>query len=755
MNGKIAHIVYIVALLVGLYSCQDDMSDNGISADGNYLSFTLSTRATDMARSPEEGEDRFNENLIEKVDAYFFASNSDNAGCVYAQMDLTPSRINTTEYALQIPLDKEKLTSQTYYVYVVANSDDFSYTSSTAEGVSLQTIKEMTISTEWKKGYADNNTDPIKDAAQVKESSLVMDGGGNITIDPMPTSPEVIEMTRAMAKVMLFPTTAESIVTDGVTYTPIPGSMNVTMVYGVQQTNLQGNYAVQETDYIDRIIRGYNHSGTDEDGKIVYEQTVPFYSYPNPENTSNRKDTYLILCVPWSATIDGSQQALKYYYRVPISGSDAPAVLKRNTYYRIKVNIGVLGSLNPHDAVEVTDKEFEIMPWINTSINADMNNYRYLVLDEYNSVMNNVDELRMPYVSSSEIAWEDNRAPDGNYTRITNVHYWDYHNDESYEVNLTSNYPYDTRNKNHPVVFSDFKLTQEEDNGPLLISHPLNDDDDFVPYTITVEVYNTQGVHTDTWTITQYPAMYIVGENNEEGGRTNRFINGHNNGSASGVHVYDDSGSTNDDHYLGVVASLQGNSQSVNSNPNLYTIHITSFDVDEYAIGDPRSETSYSFGRDLDATEYKNTRIEAENIIAPAYKIASSWGKTLAATYEGTVKRCASYQEAGYPAGRWRIPTKAEVEYIVSLSEEHKIPRLFGEAGTTTDYWVSSGKYNTSEGYRSGTNGTAVVRCVYDVWYWGDQTIEEDKEHNTENWNNNQFIWGDAEDGSLTEGTEH
>ena len=755
MNGKIAHIVYIVTLLVGLYSCQDDMSDNGISADGNYLSFTLSTRATDMARSPEEGEDRFNENLIEKVDVYFFASNSDNAECIYAQMDLAPSRTNTTEYTLQIPLDKEKLTSQTYYVYVVANSDDFSYTSSTAEGVSLQTIKETTITTEWKRGYADNNTDPIKDDAQVKESSLVMDGGDNITIDPMPTAPEVIEMTRAMAKVMLFPTTAESIVTDGVTYTPIPSSMNVTMVYGVQQTNLQGNYAVQETDYIDRIIRGYNQSETDEDGKIVYEQAVPFYSYPNPESTSNRKDTYLILCVPWSATINGSQQALKYYYRVPISGSDAPAVLERNTYYRIKVNIGVLGSLNPHDAVELTDKEFEIMPWIDTSINADMNNYRYLVLDEYNSVMNNVNVLEMPYVSSSDIAWENNRDPDGNYTRITNVHYWDYHNNESYEVNLTPDNPADRRNDNHPVVFSDFELTQGNNN-TLRISHPLNDDDDFVPYTITVEVYNIQGVHTDTWTITQYPAMYIVGEFNEEGDN-NRFINGYNEiteydfwGNPTNA-PYDD-GNYYNRTQLGSISDWSGN----NSNRNLYTIHLTSFVVDKYSIGDPRSESYYKFNNRLDATEYRETRANAEDVISPVYKVASSWGKTTPLEYDAARKRCASYQEAGYPAGRWRIPTKAEVEYIVSLSEAQKIPRLFGERGDDTDYWVSSGVYNTDTGYDSGTDDRSdvYVRCVYDVWYWGDQTIAKD-EHNTNRLTNNQFVWGDAEDGSLTRGTEH
>lgn len=741
MNGKIAHIVYIVTLLVGLYSCQDDISDNKISTDGNYLSFTLSTRATDMARSPEEGEDRFNENLIEKVDVYFFASNSDNAECVYAQMGLTPSRINTIEYALQIPLDKEKLTSQAYYIYVVANSDDFNYTSSTAEGVSLQTIKETTISTEWKSGYADNNTDPIKDAAQVKESSLVMDGGDDITIDPMPTAPEVIEMTRAMAKVMLFPTTAESIVTDGVTYTPIPGSMNVTMVYGVQQTNLQGNYAVQEADYIDRIIRGYNQSGTNEDDKVVYEQTVPFYSYPNPGNTNNRKDTYLILCVPWSAIIEGvSQQAVKYYYRVPISRSDEPAVLTRNTYYRIKVNIGVLGSLNPHDAVELTDKEFKIMPWIDTSIGADMNNYRYLVLDEYNSVMNNVDVLEMPYVSSSDIDLNDQEDHDGYYTKITEVSFWDYREINAQHVYYGENkgYNYTDEDGNRMIhrgngsIPSEYQINVSGNN--LVFTHEL-DDQDYVAITIKITAYNKQGVKADEWTITQYPAMYIEGKKAEgrlfvAGEYTNRTTPNNNSADRTKDSWWD---YVNYNSYsLGSVQNPESVDGTANNrNPNNYTIYVSSFEEgDNYIIGDPRTLQYDNLNmRDLNNYYPSRTDDEARRIVAPAFKIASSRGKTIDITFNNAQRRCAAYQEDGYGAGRWRVPTEAEIEYVINLSRETKIPALFNG-----EYWSASGRYysSTSGEFEEGTitgwedNQTKqAVRCVYDVWYWGDEPADK------------------------------
>ena len=124
------------------------------------------------------------------------------------------------------------------------------------------------------------------------------------------------------------------------------------------------------------------------------------------------------------------------------------------------------------------------------------------------------------------------------------------------------------------------------------------------------------------------------------------------------------------------------------------------------------------------------------------------------------VARCASYQEAGYPAGRWRIPTKAEVEYIIGLSEDGKIPRLFGEAGSSTAYWVSSGTYTTGndsgDDYEPGTSGSAYVRCVYDVWYWGEATIkEESRTNNPGGWDNDDFVWGDDPNGRLERGTEH
>ena len=153
--------------------------------------------------------------------------------------------------------------------------------------------------------------------------------------------------------------------------------------------------------------------------------------------------------------------------------------------------------------------------------------------------------------------------------------------------------------------------------------------------------------------------------------------------------------------------------------------------IDFSSVTDKDAET----GEMRSLTYYYPTRKEdVANVIAPVFKIASSWGvvDSGSLTYETAQRRCASYQENGYPAGRWRIPTEAEIEYIVSLSDRGVIPTLFGG-----DYYASSGRYYDNEsnpkGFHPESNGHS-VRCVYDVWYWGNGKISDPDE----------FTWGDA-----------
>lgn len=649
--------IWSFLLLLCLGACQKEAVSSEDVAANEGITLELVTRANDNV---EAGDDRFNENLITKADVFFFENENENAACVYSQIGVTPS-------GNKIKVKLDNFNEGSYYVYVIANGN-FTYDNN-GVGVTLGTLKSKEAHTEWKNSEGE------------PEPSLLMDGGNICQVEK--NGKGNVALTRAMAKVTLSVTATEIEEDDG-TYVPQLSGMYVSMVNIVKRTNLKVDYQVNSSDdYLKmdkRIIRKYQQSETGE----YYH--VPFYSYPNPENTVNREDAYLILKLPWKKVVGeggGNYDAVDYYYQVPITGSDALALCSRNHYYKLNLKVGVLGSLNPQDPVEVTPS-FIIEDWFTEELTAEMQNYRYLVLDEYNSVMNNVNELRMPYVSSSAIK----------EAKVTKVVYTDYSQVKFKDVSLTSD-----------SQLADYSVRVDGDE--LVFSHVLTDND-FVPFTITVIVTNEDNISQE-WTITQYPAIYIEGHKAEyklfvadtfcnNGNRQDVEYNSYDLGSVRDPETVDGSGT--------------------NNNYNNYTIHVTSFDVgDNYQIGDPRT-LDYNNLNMRDLKFYRPSRADDDSwwVIAPSFKIASSRGKTTDISFANAQRRCAAYQEDGYGAGRWRVPTRAEIEFIVNLSANGKIPTLFDG-----EYWCADGAYYSSDdqSFHSSSSGQA-VRCVYDVWYWGD-----------------------------------
>lgn len=124
-----------------------------------------------------------------------------------------------------------------------------------------------------------------------------------------------------------------------------------------------------------------------------------------------------------------------------------------------------------------------------------------------------------------------------------------------------------------------------------------------------------------------------------------------------------------------------------------------------------------------------------KNMLAPGYRISTKLGGTeFGNLTESQAKwRCAGYQEDGFPAGRWRIPTMSEIKFIAQLSAKGVFEPMF-----KSDYWSANGVVNVNVNngtVTSNNNTTALLRCVYDSWYWGD-----------EQWNpRSQFVWGDRQ----------
>lgn len=335
---------------------------------------------------------------------------------------------------------------------------------------------------------------------------------------------------------------------------------------------------------------------------------------------------------------------------------------------------------------------------------------------------------------------------------------------------------------------------------------------DVTPYTYEVKVHlganNTIPTYNDdSYTkyikIIQYPQVYVEEKANSVGGTLGGvFVNGSQNTSTSWGRMSYETDSDwdydwnegwyqtyryrgNGNNYnLGGVHGLTGD----NTNKNMYVITVSV--SDDYIIGDPRSTTemasvyiyerswstsleditsslwqdgysTYATGDKNKLSHYHaaNGADEYKKMIAPKIRIASSYGVcTTGRSEDEAVYRCASYQEDGYPAGRWRVPTLAEVQFISTLSTLGRIPYLFGLNSTTTSSdsyyrtasgWVHVNNYTgnvrnnsnqtvkgpIAEEWTRNTPTSGVSRCVYDEWFWGDEQIT----------NKDRFTWGDEQ----------
>lgn len=126
-----------------------------------------------------------------------------------------------------------------------------------------------------------------------------------------------------------------------------------------------------------------------------------------------------------------------------------------------------------------------------------------------------------------------------------------------------------------------------------------------------------------------------------------------------------------------------------------------------------------------------------KNMLAPGYRISTKLGGTEFGNLDKNhaMWRCAGYQEDGFPGGRWRIPTMSEIRFIAQLSAKGVFEPMF-----KGDYWSANGVVNVNQSSGTVTSNdhatTALLRCVYDAWYWGDEQWGE---------THDQFVWGDRE----------
>lgn len=696
---KYISYISVWLMIIMFTACADETTNSIVQDEQAVVTLQLSgkTLATRAVIGTEAGEDDWNENVIKSVDCFLYPNGRTGEAAVFSVTGITVNATGTATIAIKIPNDKiEALfgTGNTCQAYVIANRPS---ASALGTDTSLLGLKKTVIETE---GFA------TQGSTVTPQESFVMDGEQVITLSADRKSiTGHLDLYRAASKISLFITKVEETVTDeaGNKWISQPGNMRVFFHNGVKKAHVDVSadgctYAVQAEDYFNFSLsgdtRGFEAVAA-EDGGTEYYKHVPFYSYSSDWNTDKEHEAYLTLVVPWKK--DGETEFRPCYYQVPINVTNKK--FERNNYYKIKLSVGILGDFTPEASVEL-EPSYIIVDWGSGEVKADIKEYRYLVVDKNYVVMNNKNEVSIPFLTSHEI--------------------------EIVNEKMTKE---DLRNEDvKTVVVARSKYTLEVINGVIYFEYTLNNDQstndyDHVPISLVFDARHKDNYNfIEHITIVQYPAMYIIAVKNE---------------SSSNVFIY------KNQNKQGAWDDLVDLNSGGNHNPNMYIINVSAFDDNNYIIGDTRSD-NYISGKDLDLDNkfnnkalsfYYSTRTDVSNFIAPKFRIASSRGKCSGdMDYNDAKKRCAAYQEYGYPAGRWRIPSEAELEYIAKLSSKGKIPHLFSDS---KNYWTATGKStyhnNGTIDNTSSIKGNAYVRCVYDEWYWTDTV------------NKGDFTWGDKQ----------
>lgn len=725
-------------LLAAFTACEsEDLQTTFGEGDARTIKLLLNAQGDEITRaiSRSKGMDAYGENTIETADVFFYDENGDLLYDVdRGNVTLSAPDANGVVTAT-VPMPSNADLTQAAKVYVMGNR---------------QATDGQVADTDKSEAALRALTFTTADLANVptESTTFAMDGTSVVNVTDKEISGHV-ELVRNAAKITLTVNLPSTLDADGKTYQPQTDNITVTFNEGVKTFGV-------ETDVFDVEKR----KGTA--GEIVDGNTpvtfAPFYSYPTTWKTGDDNEPYFTFHVPWEETIEGGSviSYKTYHYRVPINKTHfeddgKTLALNRNHWYQVSVDVGVLGTPEASDEVELT-ANYEVKPWGNLPIGANLLDFKYLVVDQREISIYNVADAQITFASSNDVTVTIDSIAYYNYaeptTRRINID-----NQGGKRVRTGNSYSTFTNTNNKDQnQYTEYQLADDnttdtdkaqtvelaKDAGVVNFSHTILPDT-YVPHDIYITIKHTDdtsGKYEEKVKIIQYPPIYIVGQRSVA--RT-VFVNEQRT-TTSTSNVYDD-----DNHNIGSVTDYSAvNGSGTNNNQNQYTVYVTIPPNAQTLIGDPRESNGGTLSGIDELTNYKQTKVEANTIISPAYKIASSYGKTYVVTYENAVRRCASYQENGYPAGRWRIPTKAEIEFVVNRSTGGDIPTLF-DGG----YWASNGQYySTTDGWQ-GTDGNInstsdhYVRCVYDVWYWGNENTGQVAGQDA-NYQLTNAVWGDT-----------
>ncbi|OUN80409.1 DUF1566 domain-containing protein [Bacteroides sp. An51A] len=757
------YILCLLALLCGtISSCSEDPLADGLpeenphglvlqlAIDGNPV-VTPSAASTRIAADPT-----LNENLVEKVDVFFF-SNDDLHKHVNATLG--------TDYRIVLAgADwKTQFPAMQYDIYVVANrhkDTDLSGISTVAELMKLIDTDNEVYRVEGER---------MSESKTYSGKTFLMDG--KVTWTPPATDDATIEvdLKRAAAKIVVNVSFSEAFITDQI---DIIGVRKKVVNYvpqvvafadaGYREMEVMGDAST--SDFADT-----DHTNGEQGAKR--KDVLYAYTYPNHWGENMERETYLLVNVPYNDNngTDKTNDDTPYlynYYKVPIrfSADTDELHLDRNMQYTVNVTIDRKGNTEIDQPVTLTPT-FNVAEWKTKDINVDNDSPNYLVLSDYDIEMHNEEKVTIEFFSSSPLAANNMGVQiteayyvdkDGN--NATTQHYYYIETDwwgnsnleqitnrDGVDIKDLCEITWDENTLTGTITFKSEFIKEYQSGG--------NHYDNILAATnITARYFTLLVTNTDSPAttkevkITQYPLEYIMGvpgwystrsdfganwedhENEKEFNDSPTvsntvFSSKYFNEDDKHIYTYISRGVNSRwvdwgifggywEYYGPPYEIVSGEDQNPQNNNRMYLVQLTSTNS-EYTIARPK--TDYENGQLITVDSEENNEL-----VSPAFMLASQLGTVSSGiSWSNAKEQCKNYievikfsdDEEPYRLDDWRLPTRQELSIIADYQKRQ--PQVLDEVLRGSRYWTARDgvAYDVPNSTTSGTG----VRCIRDV----------------------------------------
>lgn len=418
----------------------------------------------------------------------------------------------------------------------------------------------------------------------------------------------------------------------------------------------------------------------------------------------------------------GEEKPVDYYYSIPVRDPKATKSLDRNYVYTANATVTSLGSSSDITYGDAMNLVYDVQKWTKgeeTTINAG--NQKYLLVSPTFMIMKNkrFDNSTIKFYGSGECKVETKEI---------------YYYDKNGKKQLCSGSQYFKASAEYAKDHGELK-----DKGTIVIgaenSTAVND---FVPLSVKyIKIKVTCDGLEEIVTIKQYPLEYIqgiagwystkdelntyegydwfdnpsgkiattVGIDWKEDQTPHKPRKGYADANFqakvcidNNIYTYYDK--KKNKNYQATTRSNMGEQ----NNNQMYVVQITSTQQDK---------TDYKIGHVTNIDP--NTKLSQENVVSPAFMLASQLGTVLPFSYGvNASKHCDKYVEVNMDGKKytdWRLPTAAEIG-IICKYQNNKSQNVMSEVLRAYSYWALDGSEVTAN---KNDSDTGYVRCVRDL----------------------------------------